>query len=148
VRSWGEIGVGWIGGNDALINNVYYDLISPHHGDALLSTAAASSSGWTLGGTHTHTLNAEQLGVRNEYVGEHCGTGANSFLCECGGLAKMLGGHGVLGAGQYLEKTFGGAGYSDTQQLGMHSALHIELDIVRVDAWNGEMIKVDMHPPL
>ena len=68
--------------------------------------------------------------------------GEESFLCECGGLAQMLGGYGVLGAGQYLEKTFGGAGYPATQQLGVHTALHIELDIVRVDAWNGEMIKV------
>ena len=48
----------------------------------------------------------------------------------CGDLGSMVGGYQILGAGDYVEKTFGG--------LEAHNGLRIEGTFFKIDGWNGK----------
>ena len=54
----------------------------------------------------------------------------NLGTTHCGALGELLGGFGLLGSGDWLEKT-----YAD---LPTHSSVSLQLVFVKVDSWDGE----------
>ena len=128
----GKIPVGWIGLTDADFLHHWFDLLSMHHGDTLAS-AQTDAVHWERHGPIEDDTTRALSGppVVTEMI--------PAEQQDCGGLGTIVGGYGQLGRGQYLEKTFGttsAAGGSDP--LPTHSALHLEMDFVKVDSWDGE----------
>eukprot|EP01043_Picozoa_sp_COSAG02_P028551 COSAG02_NODE_1734_length_11163_cov_43.814262_10_plen_1591_part_01 len=132
-----EVAVGWIGATDAEWIPHYYDVLSRHHGDP--ATGGASDSvPWTR-----YTVGT---GETMELTQEH--------LFDCGSLGKIVGGFDSVAYDSsdsstplpqyWYEKTYGG---SLEEELPYHTAVHIELDFVKLDTWDGERAYMWVHEP-
>ena len=133
ARHTHEVAVGWIGATDAEWLPHWSDVMSAQHGDPL---AGGASDGvpWTRYSVGT----GEDLLLTED------------VLFDCGSRGRIVGGYDEnhpdygLGRNQYIQKTYGDG---LEKPLPPHTAVHIELDFVRVDSWDGERAYMWVQEP-
>ena len=126
-----EIAVGWIGATDADWIPHWFDVISEHHGEALVG-GAEDPEPWKLHTLGTQGADREVLELTVDQQ------------VDCGSLGKIVGGYGALGINQYIQKTYGEGAEED---LPFHTAIKIEVDFVKVDSWDGELAFMWVEEP-